>query len=141
MTALCTVIEESDSLLHLDLSGMDLRDKVTPILHSIKSAKHQTLASVHLHDNSFSFELKDFIMKTMGIETADYHKLHDSQNTADHDIMEQSILQRAFIKQEKIYSKVHKFFKQSDITESSRPIQRELYESRLLNHEINDDTK
>ena len=71
--SLCRVIEKSASLLHLDLSGMNLHDKIIPILQSIKSAEHQTLVSVHLHDNGFTSELKDYIMKKMGIETANYH--------------------------------------------------------------------
>ena len=74
---------------------MNLNDKIMPILQSVKSAEHQTLASIHLHDNGLNLELKDAAMKKMGIETASYHKLLHNQNLEHHDIMEQSILQRA----------------------------------------------
>ena len=120
---------------------MSLKDKIKPILQSIKSAKHQTLVSVHLHDNNFSIELKDYIMKKMGIKTANYHKLCHQENIADQDLVEQSILQRAFVKQEKIHSTAHQFFKQTRIRGGTLEMQKKKYESRLLNHQINSDTK
>ena len=59
MQHLCTIIEKSECLLHLDLSGMNLHEKIIPILQSVKTTEHQTLASIHLHDNGFNLDLKD----------------------------------------------------------------------------------
>ena len=110
-------------------------------MQSVKSAEHQTLTSIHLHDNGFNLEMKDSIMKKVGIETASYHKLLHNQNLEHSDIMEQSILQRAYLKHEKIQSKVHNFFKQTEGRDSTKPMASKIAESRLLNHQINSDTK
>jgi hypothetical protein len=52
---------------------MLLGHHVRPIIKAIKSADHKTLASVHLHDNQFDSETKNFILSHLGIN-ADDHK-------------------------------------------------------------------
>ena len=54
-------------LLHLDLSGMKLREHIRWIIESVKNADHQTLVSLHLHDNEFDTETKMMIAHELQI--------------------------------------------------------------------------
>lgn len=69
VASLCSFIGSSKRLLHLDLAGMNLRERIFVILESVQASESQTLASIHLHDNQFSLEQKDKILRVMGIET------------------------------------------------------------------------
>ena len=39
---------------------------------------------------------KDWILKKMGIEANNYHKLQDQSNLVDHDMKEMTILEKSF---------------------------------------------
>jgi hypothetical protein len=58
MDNICNYIENSTSLLHLDLSGMNLRERSIKILDSIRSASLSKIRSIHLNDNDISSETK-----------------------------------------------------------------------------------
>lgn len=65
-------------MTHVDFSGMDLGERVFPLLHAVKNSK--SIAAVHLHDNGFTRSQKDLILSEMGVETHGYHHLNDSSN-------------------------------------------------------------
>lgn len=67
-------------MLHLDLSGMNLRKNVKPIIEAVKNAEHLTLISIHLHDNEFDMETKRFILTYLGI---DYENFKDEIRNID----------------------------------------------------------
>ena len=108
---ICTILAKSASLTHLDLSGLCLGGKVKPVIEAVTGSEHQILIGLHLHDNSFDLETQDWILKKMGVEAQNYHRLQDRANLVDQDQREMSILQKAFQGQQKILSRVHKFFK------------------------------
>lgn len=64
-----------------------------------------------MHDNALDPKTSDFVMKKMGIEAQDFHKLHDSFNLYSQHQKEMTILQKSFAKLDKIRATVHKFFK------------------------------
>jgi hypothetical protein len=70
---LAKIISISKFLLHLDISGLSLNENIKPIIKSVRDSKQ--LISVHCHDNCMDPKVKDWVMRTMGIETQDYHKL------------------------------------------------------------------
>lgn len=69
------IINKSTCLTHLDLSGMSLKDNIKPIIEAINESKHQILIGLHLHDNNFNIETQDWILKKMGVEAHNYHRL------------------------------------------------------------------
>jgi len=42
--------------MHLDLSGLNLSDRIIPLMENIKESK--TVIAVHLNDNNFSLALQ-----------------------------------------------------------------------------------
>lgn len=108
---LALVLELSKSLMHVDLSGMNLREKVFKIADAIKKNQHQVLVSLHLHDNSIPLTTKDVILKKLGIETSGYHKLKDVTNLSEQNQMEQAILEQTFSHKEAILSSNHAIVK------------------------------
>ena len=80
---LATVLEMSQTLMHVDLSGMNLREKVVKIADGVRRNPHQILVSLHLHDNSIPSSTKDQILRKLGIETSGYHKYKDCINVVN----------------------------------------------------------
>jgi len=117
---LSTILGKSVSLTHVDLSGMGLGENIKPIIEAVTESEHQVLISIHLHDNSFDMRTQDWILKKMGVEAHNYHRLQDRANLVDQDQREMSILQKAFQGHLKIQSRVHEFFKQAPV---GRPAQ------------------
>ena len=61
------LIELSESILHLDISGLNIRNYMEVILKSLNQSK--TLISIHMNDNYLDPKVRDHIMKSLGIET------------------------------------------------------------------------
>ena len=145
VASLCSFISSSKSLLHLDLAGMNLRERIFAILESVQASESQTLASIHLHDNQFSLEQKDRILRVMGIETNKYHHLHDRLNLQEHDAYAQAILSRRYTKHGRITNRAHKFFKGDTDSPGNKqqPIlrQEKQFQLKILNNEINQELK
>jgi hypothetical protein len=64
---LATIIEKSIFLMHLDISGLNLNNDIKPIIKAVKS--NTILISIHLNDNSLSTSVREFVMRTMIVET------------------------------------------------------------------------
>ena len=95
--------------MHLDISGLNLNNEIKPIIKAVKS--NTILISIHLNDNCLETAVREFVLRTMGVETQDYHKLQDNLNLFDQHPKEIAILQKGFSKLDKIKSSVHNFFK------------------------------
>jgi hypothetical protein len=52
--------------MHIDISGLNLNNEIKPIIKAVKSNK--ILISIHLNDNQLETAVRDFVMRTMGIE-------------------------------------------------------------------------
>jgi hypothetical protein len=94
--SLCHIIEESQFLLHIDISATNIGEGIKSVLESVRTAKHQTLISLHLHNNSFSIRLKDQIFKKLNIKTENYH-IHNHLLDVPQDELKNVILSRQFI--------------------------------------------
>lgn len=74
---LCTFIRSSRFLTHLDLSGMNLRDRTELIASTIVAAcEHgaSKLVGVHLNDNGMENSTKDYIIEKMRLQTFGTHQ-------------------------------------------------------------------
>ena len=86
---------------------MNLKERVKPIIQAMVSAKHQTMASVHLSDNCLDMKTKEYVIRKMGVNTGNYAKLNEYKEM---DPFELTLLQQSFKKSDYIKQHIHKFF-------------------------------
>jgi len=67
MCSFITQPEDSCELTHLDLSGMSLREHIKPILIALEKNPVSKLVCVHLNDNDFSEETRNYMSKKLKI--------------------------------------------------------------------------
>ena len=89
---------------------MQLGIYVKPIIQQIVEAENQILISLHLDDNDFDMKTKDWVIRKLGIDTQNYHKLHGGE-MAGQDAMEQAILSQTYKTRARVEASVHKLYK------------------------------
>ena len=89
---------------------MNLGTFVKPIIRQIVEVENQILISLHLDDNDFDMKTKDWIIRKLGIDTQNYHKLHGG-DMAGQDAMEHAILTQTYKTQARVEASVHKLYK------------------------------
>ena len=64
--SIAKIVELSPYLMHLDISGLNLKDHIKPIILGLKQNK--IMIALHVNDNNLDPKTKDWVMRTLGIE-------------------------------------------------------------------------
>ena len=115
--------------MHLDLSGMNLKENIRPLLISVhkSSRKHRSrLMSIHLNDNHFDSRTKDYIIRKMRIFSNDQDKLLSGEA----DPARQSVHEAECNRQQRLGMMAHNFFK---MAKSSSEVDED---ADIINHGI-----
>lgn len=115
--------------MHLDLSGMNLKEHIRPLLISVhkSSRKHRSrLMSIHLNDNDFEQSTKEYIIRKMRIYSNDQDKLLKARA----DPARRSAHETESSSQRRLQMLAHSFFK---MAKSSSEVDQD---AGILNHGI-----
>lgn len=96
--------------MHLDLSGINLRDQAEQIINSVSLAcesGQSQLLSIHLSNNEMSRSTQEYILKKLRIDTSDLFK----ERFWDLEEFEHLELQSKAAKENHVQTLVHELFK------------------------------